>query len=71
MNLSAAQHAKSIDEMLRRRPALRAAPTARRSLAPALARRIRRSAEPSLFHRCLAVHMHFAEYSGALHRSES
>ena len=74
MILSAAEHAMTIDHMLRRRPVLRAAvpaaPAAGRTATPSLIQRFFRTPEPSLFQRCLAVHMHFAEHAGALDRDD-
>ncbi|HYM02692.1 MAG TPA: hypothetical protein VET85_07075 [Stellaceae bacterium] len=78
MILSAAEHAITIDQMLRRRPVLPAAPAARRTTAPearqrtapGLLQRFLRAPEPTVFQRCLAVHMHFAEHAGALDRDD-
>lgn len=70
MELTIPAYAKTISETLKSRHDGRAvpAPAAARDVQPArrpLGRLFRRDT-PSTFHRCLAVHMHFAQRASAL-----
>lgn len=72
MELTIPVYAKSISETLKghrsERPATTPTAPAPRAVQPArrpLGRLFRRSA-PSTFHRCLAVHMHYAQRASAL-----
>ena len=70
MNLATLLNAKTIRETFRVEPHGRKreapAPREMRRAPPAAPRRLFGAAEPTTFHRCLAVHMHFAKHSGAL-----
>jgi hypothetical protein len=69
MELTIPAYAKALSETLKSRRAQRAAPTPeQRTVQPerrSLGRLFRRET-PSTFHRCLAVHMHFAQRASAL-----
>src|SRR5579883_25462 len=70
MNLATLLYGKTIRETFRVEPHGRKreapAPRETRRAPPPPSRRLFRGTEPTTFHRCLAVHMHFAKHSGAL-----
>ena len=69
MDLTIPTYAKSISAKLNSRHAQRAAPTAAPQAVPPTRRRLSRlfrRETPSTFHRCLAVHIHYAQRASAL-----
>jgi hypothetical protein len=68
MEITIPAYAKTISDTLKARHARRAAP-APRAVQPErspLGRLFRRNAPPTTFHRCLAVHIHYAQRASAL-----
>jgi hypothetical protein len=72
MEVTTPVYAKTVSETLKARHSLHQAQAqapAPRSVRPerrALSRLFRRDPQPSTFHRCLAVHIHFAQRASAL-----
>ena len=77
MNIATLLYAKSIRESFRVERHQAKLPTPKPAAKPSIAKPLvakplmakrppLRRGEPTTFHRCLAIHMHFAEHAGAL-----